>query len=84
MLGDKAMKIVRNAEACYGCRTCELACSFHHERVFSPELSSIRVSRNNRTGKIGWSINSTCDSCQGETQPLCMQYCAYGALQEVK
>lgn len=84
MLGDKAMKIVRNTEACYGCRTCELACSFHHERIFSPELSSIRVSRNNRTGKIEWSINSTCDSCQGETQPLCMRYCAYGALQEVK
>ena len=78
------MKIVRNAEACYGCRTCELACSFHHERVFSPELSSIRVSRNNRTGKIGWSINSTCDSCQRETKPLCVRYCAYGALQEVK
>jgi len=63
---EKILKILRNAEACYGCRICELACSFHHQGVFSPELSSIRVSRNNRTGEIGWSVDSTCDSCKGE------------------
>ena len=76
------LKIVRDAEACYGCRTCELVCSFHYERVFSPELSSIKVSRNNRDGEIKWSIDSTCDSCRGEAQPLCVKYCAYGALRE--
>ncbi len=74
------MKIV--TEACYGCRTCELACSFHHARVFSPELSSIKISRNNRTAKIELSIDSSCDSCQGEAQPLCVEYCLYGALKE--
>lgn len=74
------LKIVRDAEACYGCRICELACSFHHKGVFSPELSSIKASRNNRNGKIGWSIDSTCDSCKGEAQPLCVKYCVYGAL----
>lgn len=78
------MKIIRDAKACYGCRMCELACSFHHEGVFSPEMSSIRVSRNNRTAEIKWFIVSTCDSCTGETQPLCVMYCAYGALREVK
>jgi len=77
-------KVLRNAEACYGCRTCELACSFHHKRVFSPELSSITVSRNNQNGEIGWSIGSTCDFCQGEAKPLCVKYCSYGALREVK
>lgn len=78
------MKIVRDTEACYGCRTCELVCSFHHKKVFSPELSSIRVSMNNRTGVINWSIDSSCDSCKGESRPLCVGYCIYGALREVK
>lgn len=78
------MKIIRDTEACYGCRTCELVCSFHHAGVFSPELSSIKVLRNNRTARIGWSIDSTCDSCKGEKKPLCVEYCIYGALKEVK
>ncbi len=78
------MKIVNSTAACYGCRICELACSFHHEGVFSPELSSIKVSRNNRTGKIRWSIDSTCDSCEAEEQPWCVRYCLYGVLEEVR
>jgi len=77
------LRIIRDAEACYGCRRCELACSFHHAEVFSPELSSIKVARDNRTGQVEWSIGSTCDSCKGEAQPLCVKYCAYGALKEV-
>ena len=77
------MRILRDAKACYGCRICELICSFHHSKVFSPELSSIKVSRNNRTGKIAWSIDSTCDSCDGEPQPLCVAYCPYEALKGV-
>jgi len=78
------MKILINDEACYGCRTCELICSFHHDRVFSPELSSIKVLRNNLTGEIDWSIDSTCDSCEGEAHPLCVEYCIYGALRRAK
>ena len=82
--GDRPLKIIRDAEACYGCRTCELACSFHHGRVFSPEISSIKVLRNNQTARIGWSIDSTCDSCEGEVKPMCVEYCAYGALKGVE
>ena len=29
-----ALNIVRTPELCLGCRTCELACSFHHKGVF--------------------------------------------------
>ncbi len=76
--------ILTNEKACYTCRICELACSFHHEGVFRPESSSIKVSRNNQNGRIGLSIDSTCDLCQGEAQPLCIRYCAYGALTEGK
>jgi Fe-S-cluster-containing hydrogenase component 2 len=75
--------IVRNSGACYGCRACELACSFHHKRAFSTEFSDIHVSRNNRTGEIKWVIEKTCDSCAGEERPLCVKYCAYGALKEL-
>ena len=77
------MKLVTDAEACYGCRVCELACSFHHSGVFSPELSSVKVLNNYLTGEIQLSIDSTCDLCQGESQPLCVEYCLYGVLEEV-
>ena len=76
------MKILTDASACCGCRVCELACSFHHSRVFSPEASSIKVSRNNQNGEIGLFIDSTCDLCQGEDWPLCIEYCVYGAIKE--
>lgn len=77
-------EILTNEKACYTCRMCELACSFHHEGVFRPESSSIKVSRNNQSGQIGLSIDSTCDLCQGEARPLCVRYCLYGALKEGK
>jgi len=76
--------IATKVEVCTGCRMCELVCSFHHKQVFSPELSSIRVSRNNRTAEIGLSINNTCDLCQGEEQLQCIKSCCFGALEEVK
>jgi Fe-S-cluster-containing hydrogenase component 2 len=74
------MKIIIDVEACYGCRTCELACSYHHAKIFSPELSSVKVQRNNRTGKIVYAIDSTCDFCKGEMEPLCAKYCFYGGI----
>jgi len=58
-----------------------MACSFHHHGVFAPALSSIRISRSNLTGQMGWEIDATCDSCAGEEIPLCVKYCAYGALE---
>jgi anaerobic carbon-monoxide dehydrogenase iron sulfur subunit len=78
--GGRLLNIVNNPVACYGCGICELACSFHHQKVFSPALSSIKVLKNNRTGKVKWSIDTTCDSCKGQEQPLCIKYCVYGAL----
>ena len=78
------MKILTDIETCVGCRTCELACSFHHQGVFSPEVSSIKVARDNQQGEIEISIDSTCDLCRQEARPLCIEYCVYGALREVK
>jgi Fe-S-cluster-containing hydrogenase component 2 len=72
--------LTRNYGACYGCRACELACSFHHLGVFSPGGGAIRVRKDNRTGKIEWTRSTQCDLCMGEAGPLCMKYCFYGAL----
>ena len=78
------LRVLTNATTCVGCRACELMCSFHHEGVFSPEMSSIKISRDNQNGRIWLSVDATCDLCQGETQPLCVEYCLYGALKEVE
>jgi len=75
------MKIIRNSNLCYACKTCQLACSFHHTKTFWPERSSITVSRNPQDGTIKWRINATCDQCINEKETLCVKYCMYGALQ---
>jgi hypothetical protein len=31
-------------------------------------------------GEVVISIESTCDFCKNEKQPLCVKYCVYGAL----
>jgi Fe-S-cluster-containing hydrogenase component 2 len=71
-----------DSEVCNACRMCELACSFHHQRVFAPHESSVKVSADFKEGKIQLSIDGTCDLCPGEPQPLCVQYCLTGALKK--
>ena len=75
--------MIVNTKECYYCRMCELACSFHHSRTFAPNLSSIHVYSDNKNGEISWSIDTSCDLCQGEAKLLCIQYCVYGAIKEV-
>lgn len=67
-------------ELCVGCRTCELACSFHHSGTMAPELSSVQVRRSNRTAAISWQVLPSCDLCAGEKDPLCARYCGAGAI----
>lgn len=74
------MKLIRNPKLCYGCRACELICSFHHRGEFSPGGGAIKVRKDNRTGEISWRKRSTCDFCEGEGQLLCIRYCTYKAL----
>ncbi len=74
------MRIAVNPKACYGCRVCELVCMYHHRGVFALEGGSIKVYKENRTGKITLSIDSTCDLCGEKDQPLCVHYCSYKAL----
>jgi Fe-S-cluster-containing hydrogenase component 2 len=67
---------------CGGCRTCEMACSFHHTGEFNPSISSIRIVE--IAGQEGFLIHleekpdgptRMCDGCKGLSVPLCMQYC---------
>lgn len=67
--------------ACYGCRACQLICSFHHTGEFNPDKGSIKVTRNYVDGTITWSLDSTCDGCVNEKAPLCIKYCAYNAIE---
>ena len=73
-------RIVRDAAHCYGCKSCQLVCSFHHTASFWPEKSSIQVTRNPQTGVVKWTIDGTCDVCKREEKPLCVKFCSYAAL----
>lgn len=69
-------------DTCGGCRTCEIACSFHHSGEFNPSISSIKIL--DKEGGPGYSVllleedcaeGRACDGCQGLKEPLCMEYC---------
>ena len=43
-------RITVEAEKCAGCRQCEMVCSFHHTKTFSPEASRVTVIKEDRLG----------------------------------
>lgn len=68
--------------SCGGCRTCEMACSFHHEEKFIPAISSVKIlDKQNEPGFLVLLVetsdggNIACDGCKELDVPLCMQYC---------
>ena len=70
-------KTIFDTETCTGCRTCEIACSYHHRGIFSPSISSIEIK--DRWKQLGFAIlfhqrdengHLACDRCQGEEEPL--------------
>ena len=71
-------KLTFNAEFCTGCRACELACSFHHEEVFSPSKSRIRVVR---IDEEGIDVPVGCEHCDSA---VCMLVCPVKAIYEDK
>jgi len=69
-------------QSCGGCRTCELACSYHHTGEFVPAVSSLKVAE--KSDGPGYSISLkgegapdgfACDGCAGLEVPLCVEYC---------
>jgi Fe-S-cluster-containing dehydrogenase component len=68
---------------CGGCRTCELACGYHHTGVFNPNKSSLKIVDRNDS-KPGYFIEINiidnidsmgCDGCLDLEKPFCVNYC---------
>jgi carbon-monoxide dehydrogenase iron sulfur subunit len=60
-------------KTCVGCRTCELACSFFHEKVFNPQKSRVQVIRE----ELAISRPILCVQC---SDPPCAAACPQGAI----
>ncbi len=67
---------------CGGCRTCVMACSYHHHREFNPAVSSLVV-HEKKMGE-GYDIElvetgdgqrMACDGCKDLDEPLCVAHC---------
>jgi carbon-monoxide dehydrogenase iron sulfur subunit len=69
-----------NLNKCTGCRSCELACSFHKTGSFDPTQSSIQIYRDNSAGLMSIVLDNHCDLCVNEEEPLCIYFCATNAL----
>ena len=67
---------------CGGCRTCEMACSFHHTGNFVPAASSLKIVE--KKDGPGYTVflreaedgeGYVCDGCKALDHPLCVDYC---------
>jgi len=81
------MELIIFPEKCTICNLCVLACSFHHEKVFGVNRSSIEVNSYGKERSVEIVIHSqkegdrlACDGCKGETEPFCIKYCIPKAL----
>lgn len=72
-----------DTETCVGCRSCELACSYHHEGIFRPSISSIAVL--DKPEELGFALllyaksddgRLSCDNCTGFNERFCVKYCS--------
>lgn len=57
------MRILVNTEKCCGCRICELQCSFHHTKSFSPRHSRIHVTKIDNKGFDYPHVCHQCSTC---------------------
>jgi len=70
-----------NADSCTACRSCELACHYHHTGHFSANCSSIHIHYDGETSDLSITFDDTCDHCSEEKAPLCAQFCGPAAIQ---
>lgn len=73
-------------EKCTGCRSCEIACSYHHKKIFSRRIASIKVERLEEEGRFDivlWQRpedgHIACDGCG-----FCLNYCPPAQRGELK
>lgn len=86
-----ATKKVFDTKDCTGCKTCAIACAYHHRGVFSLSISSIEIKDLRQKGKFALVFykktkdgHLACDKCQGEKEPLCVKYCNFLARDELR
>jgi Fe-S-cluster-containing dehydrogenase component len=79
---SKGMLMRFDMPSCGGCRTCEMACSFHHRGEFVPTVSSLLiVDKENVTGCDVVIVDrpddqrAACDGCENLEIPLCVEHC---------
>lgn len=60
-------------EKCFGCRTCEIVCSFTKEKEINPTLSRIKINPR-PNGKV------VCNVCHKCNTPVCVQSCPIDAI----
>jgi Fe-S-cluster-containing hydrogenase component 2 len=84
-------KVIFDTKDCTGCKTCAIACSYHHRAVFSLGLSSIEIKDRRQEGKFAIVFYKRdedghlgCDKCKGEEELLCMKYCNFLARDELR
>jgi coenzyme F420 hydrogenase subunit beta len=77
-------------DACTACHSCELACSYHHLRIFQPSRSSVWVERDPDNGVVVRGIQVEaggerlpCDGCRGEDGRQCDAFCNRPAVRSV-
>ena len=74
--------MIFNTENCVGCRTCEIACSFHHRNSFAPGIASIKIIAIPEEQAFSICLyeqdndnHLACDGCNELDEPLCVKYC---------
>jgi Fe-S-cluster-containing hydrogenase component 2 len=76
-------------EECTGCRACELACSYHHRKIFAPNKASVHIEKDERDEEFGITIHRA----PGEGRPacncpeddlFCLNYCPEKARAELR
>ncbi len=74
-------------DRCTACRICEMACSFHHEGLYRPAVSSIEIRKQADQGRVeilihnqGGGLRLGCDGCSGESLPQCIKWCPVEAI----
>ncbi len=74
--------MIYDMPSCGGCRTCEIACSYHHTGEFGLAASSFRVidKEDNRGATVEFLEKAegempACDGCEGLDVPLCVEWC---------
>ena len=74
--------MIFDTKNCAGCRTCEIACSYHHRNIFAPSIASIKII--NKPEEQASTIciyeqdngnHIACDGCKNLDEPLCVKYC---------